>query len=161
MAEDEELVAMKANLYEERACRKEGEENLVASKANAADQHRHGDKAVLKAGEMEEKVEMLMSEVEAMRGSVEAKRAELNASKRSKLATQRMLDQELFAQVPLPPSPTPQKPDTRMGHQRHCQCRRLCNPRHPRPGRLRPRHSRSRARRTHLHHLTPYIFRHL
>ncbi len=69
MAEDEELVAMKANLYEERACRKEGEENLVASKANAADQHRHGDKAVLKAGEMEEKVEMLMSEVEAMRGS--------------------------------------------------------------------------------------------
>ena len=111
VAKDEELVAMKANLYEERACPKEGEENLVASKANAANQRRHADKAVLKAGEMEEKVEMLMSEVKAMRGAVEAKREELNDSKASELAAQRKLDQELFAQVPLPPSPAPQEPE--------------------------------------------------
>ncbi len=52
-AKNEELVAVKADLDDERACRKGGEENLVASKTNVATQRRRGDKAVLKAGEME------------------------------------------------------------------------------------------------------------
>lgn len=52
---DGELAAIKADLDNERASRKEGEANLAASRTNVAYEHRRGETADDKAGEMEER----------------------------------------------------------------------------------------------------------
>ncbi len=55
---------------------------------------------------MGEKIEMLSSELEAMKGELETLQTKIDDSKASKLVIQRKLQQELIAQVPLPPSQT-------------------------------------------------------